>query len=409
MLGARGRDSPGRFPPRGEARGGRGAAEGRPKGEIKAILVAQIDTASGVVNDIKAIGEAVRAAGHDALLMVDAVASLGCMPFEMDAWGVDVAMSGSQKGLMTPPGLGFVAAGPRASEAHKNADLRTPYWDWTFARGRAALPEICRHAAEHLLFALRAALDMIFAEGFENVFNRHRLLARGDAPRGRHLGRGAGDRLQYRRAGGALRHRDRRRHARRRERAAARRLLPREMRRGARPRLGPLRGQGVPHRPYGPCQRADDAGHAERGRDGACGARDSAWQGRRRRRRSSIWRRAVPATSSSYGGTRQPCRAQDSDSFRVDARRASSLANRCSLRRTRASPARRSCARRVSRMRSFSLFARTIRLIASGAMPDFAAISRSCCSITAFAGSSPSMPPSMSAGTRRLERWVPSS
>ena len=78
------------------------------------MLVVQIDTASGVVNDIEAIGKAIKAAGHPALFMVDAVASLGCMPFEMDAWGVDVAMSGSQKGLMTPPGLGFVAANDRA-------------------------------------------------------------------------------------------------------------------------------------------------------------------------------------------------------------------------------------------------------------------------------------------------------
>ena len=70
---------------------------------IKAVLAVQIDTASGVVNDIAAIGGAIKAAGHNALFMVDAVASLGCMPFEMDAWGVDVAMSGSQKGLMTPP------------------------------------------------------------------------------------------------------------------------------------------------------------------------------------------------------------------------------------------------------------------------------------------------------------------
>src|ERR1700730_1850260 len=100
-------------------------------GTIKAILVAQIDTASGVVNDIAAIAEARRAAGHDALLMVDAVASLGCMKFEMDEWGVDVAMSGSQKGLMMPPGLGFVAANGRAREAHKKANLCTPYWDWT--------------------------------------------------------------------------------------------------------------------------------------------------------------------------------------------------------------------------------------------------------------------------------------
>lgn len=71
---------------------------------IKAVLVTQVDTASGVVNDIEKIGKAVRAAGHPAQYMVDAVASLGCMPFEMDKWDIDVAMSGSQKGLMTPRG-----------------------------------------------------------------------------------------------------------------------------------------------------------------------------------------------------------------------------------------------------------------------------------------------------------------
>jgi alanine-glyoxylate transaminase/serine-glyoxylate transaminase/serine-pyruvate transaminase len=147
------------------------------RAEIKAILVAQIDTASGVVNDIEAIGAAKRAAGHDALLMVDTVASLGCVPFEMDAWGVDVAMAGSQKGLMTPPGLGFTAAGPRARDAHKKANMRTPYWDWTFRDGDAHYQKYCGTPPEHLLFALRAALDMIFAEGLPNVFKRHRLLA----------------------------------------------------------------------------------------------------------------------------------------------------------------------------------------------------------------------------------------
>ena len=147
------------------------------KGEIKAILVTQIDTASGVVNDIKAIGEAVRAAGHEALLMVDTVASLGCMPFEMDAWGVDVAMAGSQKGLMTPPGLGFTAAGPRAREAHKTANMRSPYWDWTLRDGQVHYQKFAGTPPEHLLFALRAALDMIFAEGLEATFQRHRLLA----------------------------------------------------------------------------------------------------------------------------------------------------------------------------------------------------------------------------------------
>ena len=143
---------------------------------IKAIVVGQIDTASGVYNDIRAIGRAIKAAGHDALFMVDAVASLGCMPFEMDAWGVDVAMSASQKGLMTPPGLGFVAVNNRA---------------------RCTRPQICAHPAGtgpsatasshyrkysgtapvHLLFARRQALDMLFAEGLDNTFLRHRLLA----------------------------------------------------------------------------------------------------------------------------------------------------------------------------------------------------------------------------------------
>jgi alanine-glyoxylate transaminase / serine-glyoxylate transaminase / serine-pyruvate transaminase len=144
---------------------------------IKAIVVAQIDTASGVVNDIPAIGAAIRAASHDALLMVDAVASLGCMPFDMDAWGIDVAISGSQKGMMTPPGLGFVAANARAREIHKTAGLRTPYWDWTDREGDQHYQKYCGTPPEHLLFGLRQALDMLFAEGLENAFRRHRLLA----------------------------------------------------------------------------------------------------------------------------------------------------------------------------------------------------------------------------------------
>jgi alanine-glyoxylate transaminase / serine-glyoxylate transaminase / serine-pyruvate transaminase len=145
--------------------------------EIKAILVAQIDTASGVVNDIQAIGKAVKAAGHPALYMVDAVASLACMPFEMDKWGIDVAMSGSQKGLMTPPGLGFVAASDKAKNAHKSADMRTPYWDWTEREGTEHYRRYAGTAPVHLLFAMRQAVDMLFAEGLENVFERHRLLA----------------------------------------------------------------------------------------------------------------------------------------------------------------------------------------------------------------------------------------
>jgi alanine-glyoxylate transaminase/serine-glyoxylate transaminase/serine-pyruvate transaminase len=144
---------------------------------IKAILVAQIDTASGTVNDIEAIGRAIKAAGHPALFMVDAVASLGCMPFQMDAWGIDVAMSGSQKGLMTPPGLGFVAVNDRAREVHKTAGMRTPYWDWTERDLAENYRKYGGTAPVHLLFALRQAIDMLFDEGLENVFLRHHLLA----------------------------------------------------------------------------------------------------------------------------------------------------------------------------------------------------------------------------------------
>jgi alanine-glyoxylate transaminase/serine-glyoxylate transaminase/serine-pyruvate transaminase len=144
---------------------------------IKAILAVQVDTASGAYNDIEAIGKAIKASGHPALFMVDAVASLGCMPFEMDAWGIDVAMSGSQKGLMTPPGLGFVAVNDRAREVHKTAGLRTPYWDWSERDGVEHYRKYSGTAPVHLLFALRQAVDMLFEEKLENVFLRHRLLA----------------------------------------------------------------------------------------------------------------------------------------------------------------------------------------------------------------------------------------
>ena len=146
-------------------------------GEIKAILVTQIDTASGVGNDIEAIGKAIKAANHKALFMVDVVASLGCVPFEMDAWGVDVAVSGSQKGLMTPPGLGFAAANDRAREIHKTAGLRTPYWDWSSRDGELHYNRYAGTAPMHLMFGLRQALNMLFEEKLENVFTRHKLLA----------------------------------------------------------------------------------------------------------------------------------------------------------------------------------------------------------------------------------------
>ncbi|MBT5432496.1 MAG: aminotransferase class V-fold PLP-dependent enzyme [Alphaproteobacteria bacterium] len=146
-------------------------------GEIKAVLTVQIDTASGVVNDIPALRRAIDHAGHDALLMVDTIASLACMPFEMDAWGVDVAIAGSQKGLMVPPGLSFVAANDKARQRHQSAALITRYWDWTMREGPEHYMKYCGTAPEHMLFGLRESLDMLLEEGLDNATHRHALLA----------------------------------------------------------------------------------------------------------------------------------------------------------------------------------------------------------------------------------------
>ena len=146
--------------------------------KIKAVMTVQIDTAAGVVNDIPAIREAIDAAGHPALFMVDGVASVGCMKFEMDAWGVDVAVSASQKGLMSSPGLAFVAANEKALAAHAKADMRSGYWDWSGRMNTLAYMKHCGTAPEHLLFGQRAALDMIFEEGLEAIWRRHAILAK---------------------------------------------------------------------------------------------------------------------------------------------------------------------------------------------------------------------------------------
>jgi alanine-glyoxylate transaminase/serine-glyoxylate transaminase/serine-pyruvate transaminase len=146
--------------------------------EIKAILVVQIDTASGVVNDIPALRRAIDAANHPALFMVDGIASVGCMEFEMDKWGVDVAITCSQKGLMMVPGLSFVAASEKAKAIHKSATLRTAYWDWTARDLPENYRKFCGTAPGPMLFGLQASLKLLFEEGIENAWARHAALAR---------------------------------------------------------------------------------------------------------------------------------------------------------------------------------------------------------------------------------------
>ncbi len=147
-------------------------------GSYRAVLVTHVDTATSVLNDIAAIRQVIEAAGHPALLMVDCIASLACDRFEMDAWGADVMVAGSQKGLMTPPGLGFVFFNDRADAARETARRVTPYWDW---RPRMSPEEFYQFfagtAPTHHLYGLRAALDMIGEEGMEAIWRRHDVLA----------------------------------------------------------------------------------------------------------------------------------------------------------------------------------------------------------------------------------------
>lgn len=146
-------------------------------GDIKAVLVVQVDTASGVVNDIPAIRQAMDAAGHDALLMVDTIASLGTMPYEMDAWGVDVTVAACQKGLMMVPGLSFTIAGKKALDRHPTASLRTAYWDWTAREGEEHYQKYAGTPPVHHLFGLQKAFEIYKEEGQDAIVKRHALLA----------------------------------------------------------------------------------------------------------------------------------------------------------------------------------------------------------------------------------------
>ena len=146
--------------------------------EISAIMVVQVDTATSVRNDIPAIRAAMDAANHPALLMVDCIASLGCEPYEHDEWGVDITVAATQKGLMVPPGLGFVFASEKALHAHASADLRTGYFDWEPRANPGQHYQIyCGTPPIQHLWAMREALDMLFEEGIDNVWKRHEILA----------------------------------------------------------------------------------------------------------------------------------------------------------------------------------------------------------------------------------------
>ncbi len=148
-------------------------------GRIKAVMTVQVDTATSVRNDVPALRAVLDRVGHPALLMIDCIACLGVDEFHMDAWGVDVMVTGSQKGLMTPPGLGFVFFNDKADAARETADLVTGYWDWRPRVDPALFYQyFCGTPPTHHLFGLRVALDLIHDEGVEAVWARHTTLAR---------------------------------------------------------------------------------------------------------------------------------------------------------------------------------------------------------------------------------------
>ncbi len=144
---------------------------------IKAVCVVHNETSTGCVTDIAAVRRALDAARHPALLMVDAISSIGSMAYRHDEWGVDVTICGSQKGLMMPPGLGFNAISRKALEASRAARLPRCYWDWTAMLEVNATGYFPYTPAINLLYGLREAMKMLEEEGLANTFARHDRLA----------------------------------------------------------------------------------------------------------------------------------------------------------------------------------------------------------------------------------------
>ncbi len=149
------------------------------KGEIKAVFVTHNETATGVTSDVAAVRRAMDDAFHDALLLVDGVSSVASIDFRMDDWGVDLAVTGSQKGLMCPAGMGILAVSEKALEAAKTATMRRAYFEFADMLATAKTGYFPYTPPTQILQGLRRALDRINAEGFESVLARHARLAEG--------------------------------------------------------------------------------------------------------------------------------------------------------------------------------------------------------------------------------------
>lgn len=142
--------------------------------KIKAVCIVHNETSTGVVSDISAARRELDKAGHPALLLVDTISSLASVDYRHGEWGVDVTVAGSQKGLMLPPGLSFNAVGKKALAASKTAKLARAYWDWEAMLENNKTGYFPYTPATNLLYGLEESLAMLFDEGLENVFARHK-------------------------------------------------------------------------------------------------------------------------------------------------------------------------------------------------------------------------------------------
>lgn len=149
----------------------------------KGVLVTHNETSTGVLNDLETLSKVIRQNNPHALIVVDAVSSLGCVPLEMDPWDIDVVLTGSQKGWMVPPGLMMIGVGPRAWEANETAQLPRFYFDWALARKGLEKWQHPTTPPVSLFYALDVALEMMLEEGREAIFQRHQQA--GDYVRGR--------------------------------------------------------------------------------------------------------------------------------------------------------------------------------------------------------------------------------
>jgi len=147
--------------------------------EIKAVLVTHNETATGVCSDISAVRRAIDAANHDTMLFVDCVSSLASIPFEFDQWGVDIAVSGSQKGFMLATGMAILCVSPKALDAVNSAKLPRTFFDFRDMLNANASGGFPYTPPLQLIYGLSESLKMLFEEGLENVYARHFRLAEG--------------------------------------------------------------------------------------------------------------------------------------------------------------------------------------------------------------------------------------